>query len=56
MQYRKKVFLNGVPKTSPSQRNGIENLYYQIAHGKGALLAKKERLERIFNPNNNPDD
>ncbi|CDW84557.1 protein kinase domain containing protein [Stylonychia lemnae] len=52
-QYRKKLYINQLPKSSPSQRNGIADLYYQIAHGKGALIDKHEQKlskERIVNP------
>jgi hypothetical protein len=42
-QYRRKLFINQIPKTSPSSRNGIEDMYYQIAQGKGALIEKREQ-------------
>jgi hypothetical protein len=35
--------VDNIPKSSPAARNGIEDLYYEIAHGKGALMEKKER-------------
>lgn len=44
-QIREKMYINQnqIPKSSPSQRNGIENMYYEIAHGKDALIDKVEK-------------
>jgi hypothetical protein len=42
------MYINNIPKTSPSCRNGIEDMYYKIAHGKGALIEKqREKLKQI---------
>jgi len=35
------MYVNEIPKTSPSSRNGIEDMYYRIAQGKAALLQRK---------------
>ena len=44
MAYRQKLYINEIPKTSPNSRNGIEEVYYKIAHGKQALLEKREQI------------
>ena len=31
----------GIPRSSPNTRNGIEDMYYEIAHGKGALIDRR---------------
>ncbi|CDW81246.1 protein kinase domain containing protein [Stylonychia lemnae] len=52
-EYRKKIQLNQIPKTSPSSRNGIQEVYYEIAHGKAPLYSRKHRMQNIKQMNQN---
>jgi len=36
-----------IPKTSPTTRNGIQDVYYEIAHGKAPLYSRKHRMQNI---------
>ena len=48
------MYINEIPKTSPNSRNGIEDIYYQIAHGKQALMEKRENKVNNENISLNP--
>jgi len=44
------MYIDNIPRSSPSERNGIEDMYYRVAQGKNALMAKKDRLRNVMNP------
>eukprot|EP00347_Sterkiella_histriomuscorum_P008187 403346048 len=46
-EYRKKINLNQIPKTSPSSRNEIQDVNYEISQGKVPLYQRHHRLHNI---------